>query len=89
MLEHERMDGNGRALCGPRPIVKVVEGATEASIKHVGSAESKRTIVADREASSYDSAGLWRSIKLKLVIGSDVARAALLVFENTILQRNG
>lgn len=89
LLEHERINGNRRALCRPRAIVEVVEGATEASIEDVGSTKRKRTIVANREACGDDSSGLRRSIKLKLIIGSDVADAALLIFENTVLERNG
>lgn len=89
MLEHERINGNRRALCGPRAIVEIVEGATEALIENIGSTKCKRAIVTNREASSNDCAGLRGSIKLQLIIRGDVANAALLVFEDTILERNG
>lgn len=89
MLEHERINSDRRALCRPRPIIEVVEGATEASIEDVGSTKRKRTIIANREACGDDSSGLRRSIKLKLIIGGDVTNPALLVFENTVLERNG
>lgn len=89
MLEHERIDDNWRALRGPRAIVEVVEAAAETLIENGRSTKRKRTIIANREASSNDSAGLRRSIKLKLIIGGDVACAATLVFEDTILERNG
>lgn len=41
MLEHERINGDGRALCGPRAIVEIVEGAAEALIEDVGSSQCK------------------------------------------------
>lgn len=88
MLEHERINKNWRALCGPRAIVEVVEGAAEALIEDTGSTKRKRTITANREASGNDGAGLRRSIELKLVVGGNVTSAAEVVFENTILECN-
>lgn len=89
MLEHERINGNWRALCGPGAIVEIVKGTTEALIEDVGSTKRKRTVIANRETSSNDSTCLRRSIELELIVGGDVASTALLVFEHTILECNG
>lgn len=88
MLEQERINKNWRALCRPRAIVEVVEGAAKALVEDTGSTKRERTITANREASGNDGAGLRRSIELKLVVGGNVTSAAVLVFDDTILECN-
>jgi hypothetical protein len=91
----DHVDVNGNALGTSALAVQVVEGTRQALEEHSGArgavagGECERSVVADREAGGLLSTSLDGSIKLELVVGSDVSGAASLVLEDTILESQG
>lgn len=74
---------NWRALSGIVLVVEVVEVAAQALVPSGVGAECERTILADGETSGVDGTSLGWVIELELVVGGDIASAALRVLEDT------
>ena len=74
---------NWRALAGIVVVVEVVEIAAQALIPSGVGAECERTILADGETSGVDGTSLGWVIELELVVGGNVASAALRIHEDT------
>jgi len=71
------VDKDRRALASGRLVVKVVERSTEALVEDRRAAKSQGAICADGETASEDGTILWRTIKLELVVRSDVSGASV------------
>ncbi len=79
---------DGLALGSPVAVVEVVEFTRQALVEDGGGAEGNGAVVAGGETSSVDGAGLGRgAIELELVVGDNGADAALLVSQDTVLER--
>jgi hypothetical protein len=69
-------------------VVEVVEAAAQALVPYCRAAESERAVATDGEAGGVDCACLGWAIKLKLLVGGDVAGAAGGIGEDTVLEHD-
>lgn len=65
-------------------VVKVVEAAAETLVEDVGATERNRTVAADGEAGSDESACLGWGVELELIVCCDVSSASLGILQDTI-----
>lgn len=70
----------------PVAVVEVVEGATEALPEDVRGPKSQAAVRTDGETGGVDGAGLGWLVELELVIGRDVAGAALRISQDTVAE---
>lgn len=82
----EGLEVDGVALSGGVLVVEVVEGAAQALVEDSRVAEGEGAVLTDGPAGSVDGTSLGRTVELELVVGGDVASAALGVGEDTILE---
>ena len=80
------LDVDRRALRGIVRVVQVVERAAQALVPHCITTDGERAVGADGEPRGVDGASLWWVVELELLIGRDVASAALRIHENTIVE---
>lgn len=71
-----------RALSGRVVVVQVVEGAAEALVPGGVVTDGERVVAADREPGGVDGTSLRWLVELELVVGRNVASAALRVLEH-------
>lgn len=83
------VDVDLRALVAGGLVVKVVEGTAQALVEDGRVTKGKSAVAADRPARGVDGTSLGRLVELELVVGGDVASAALVVSQDTVGEGHG